>query len=100
MGRRFSIYSLFMDIHNLFMGIHNLFMDIPKSFMDIHNSFINDLPLSVQYCSSDFYADDATFHTHDKDIHTIENRIQSDSMPLSCGVPQTKCTSIIKKHPV
>ena len=40
--------------------------------------FINDLPLSLQYCSSDFYADDATFHTHDKDIHTIENRIQSD----------------------
>ena len=40
--------------------------------------FINDLPLSLQYCSSDFYADDATFHTHDKDIHNIENRIQSD----------------------
>ena len=40
--------------------------------------FINDLPLSLQYCSSDFYADDATFHTHDKDTHTIENRIQSD----------------------
>ena len=40
--------------------------------------FINDLPLSLQYCSSDFYADDATFHTHDKAIHTIENRIQSD----------------------
>ena len=41
--------------------------------------FINDLPLSLQYCSSDFYADDATFHTHDKDIHTIESRIQSNS---------------------
>ena len=40
--------------------------------------FINDLPLSLQYCSSDFYADDETFHTHDKDIHTIKNRIQSD----------------------
>ena len=40
--------------------------------------FINDLPLSLQYCSPDFYADDATFHTHDKDIHTIENRIQSE----------------------
>ena len=40
--------------------------------------FINDLPLSLQYCSSDFYADDATFYTHDKDIHTIEIRIQSD----------------------
>ena len=40
--------------------------------------FINDLPLSLQHCSSDFYADDATCHTHDKDIHTIESRIQSD----------------------
>ena len=37
--------------------------------------FMNDLPLSLQYCSSDFYADDATFHTHDKDMHTIESRI-------------------------
>ena len=40
--------------------------------------FINDLTLSLQYCSSDFYADDATFHTHDKDIHTIESRIHPD----------------------
>ena len=40
--------------------------------------FINDLPLSLQYCASDFYADDATFHTHDKDIHTIQSRKQSD----------------------
>ena len=39
---------------------------------------INDLPLSLQFCSSDFYSDDATFHTHDKDIHTIRNKIQSD----------------------
>ena len=40
--------------------------------------FINDLPLSLQYCTTDFYADDATFHIHEKDIHTIESRIQSD----------------------
>ena len=40
--------------------------------------FLNNLPLSLQYCASDFYADDATFHTHDKDIHTIESRKQSN----------------------
>ena len=26
--------------------------------------FLNDLPLFTQYCFCDFYADDATFHTH------------------------------------
>ena len=40
--------------------------------------FINDISLSLQYCASDFYADDASFYTHEKDTHTIESRIQSD----------------------
>ena len=36
--------------------------------------FINDLPLFMKYCYSDFFADDATFHTHDKVIETVENK--------------------------
>ena len=28
--------------------------------------FINDLPLFMKYCYSDFFEDDATFHNHDK----------------------------------
>ena len=39
--------------------------------------FINDLPLFLRYCNSDFHADDATFHTNDKDKLTIENNLQS-----------------------
>ena len=38
--------------------------------------FINDLPLSLQYCASELYADESTLHTHDKYLHTIESRIQ------------------------
>ena len=40
--------------------------------------FINDLPLFLKHCNSDLYADDATFHTHRKDMETIENNLQSD----------------------
>lgn len=38
--------------------------------------FINDLPLFLEHCCSDLYADDATFHTHSKDKQTIENNLQ------------------------
>ena len=63
--------------------------------------FINDLPLSLQYCSSDVYADDATFHTHDKDIHTIENRIQSDFNASKLWSTSNKMhINYQKKHPV
>lgn len=39
--------------------------------------FINDLPLSLKNCKSDLYADDATFHTHHKDLLVIENELQT-----------------------
>ena len=38
--------------------------------------FINDLPLFMKYCYSDFFADDATFHAHDKVLETVENKLQ------------------------
>ena len=40
--------------------------------------FINDLPLFLNHCFSDFFADDATFHTHSKSLDVIENHIVSD----------------------
>ena len=30
--------------------------------------YINDLPLFLNHCFADFFADDATFHTHNKNI--------------------------------
>ena len=33
---------------------------------------INDLPLYMKFCFSDLYADDATFHTHDKNLNAID----------------------------
>lgn len=40
--------------------------------------FINDLPLFLEHCFCDLFADDATFHTHSKDIDVIETYIQTD----------------------
>lgn len=40
--------------------------------------FINDLPLFTKFCFSDFYADDATFHTHSNSLTTIEYNLQTD----------------------
>ena len=38
--------------------------------------FINDLPLHLEACASDIYADDTTVHTSNKHIDTIEFRLQ------------------------
>ena len=40
--------------------------------------FINDLPLNFEFCLSDFYADDATVHTNDKQVDVIEYKIQGE----------------------
>ena len=37
---------------------------------------MNDLPFLMKYCYSDFFADDATFHTHDKVLETVEDKLQ------------------------
>ena len=36
--------------------------------------FTNDLPLFMNYCYSDFFADDATLHTHDNKPNKIEEK--------------------------
>ena len=41
--------------------------------------FINDLPLSLNHCTTDFYADDSTLHISDKNKTQIETKLQSDS---------------------
>ena len=41
--------------------------------------FINDLPLSLNHCTADFYADDSTLHISDKIKTQIETKLQSDS---------------------
>ena len=40
--------------------------------------FINDLPLNFDFCLSDFYADDGTVHTNDKNVETVEIKLQGD----------------------
>lgn len=41
--------------------------------------FINDLPLFLKYCYADLFADDATFHIHDKTLETLEMKLQCDA---------------------
>ena len=45
--------------------------------------FINDLPLFMNYCYSDFFADDATLHTHDNKPNKVEEKFQ-------CGADNAK----------
>ena len=45
--------------------------------------FINDLPLFMNYCYSDFFADDATFNTHDSKTDKVEEK-------LRCGADNAK----------
>ena len=41
--------------------------------------FMNDLPLFLNYCYSDFFADDATIHTNSKMLKNIEGNLQLDA---------------------
>ena len=41
--------------------------------------FINDLPLFLKHCYSDLYTDDATFHSSNTCMETIENDLQNDA---------------------
>ena len=40
--------------------------------------FINDLALFLNYCYSNFFADDATIHTNSKMLKTLEENLQWD----------------------
>ena len=52
--------------------------------------FINDLPLFLNYCYSDFFADDATIHTNGKMLKTIEENLQSDANSAKVWCKQNK----------
>lgn len=39
--------------------------------------FINDLPLYINDCSTDLFADDTTVHTHDTNVDIIKQKLQS-----------------------
>ena len=60
--------------------------------------FINDLPLFMKYCYSDFFADDATFHTHDKVLETVENKLQYGADNAKDWSRKNKCIFIITKQ--
>ena len=52
--------------------------------------FINDLPLFLNYCYSDFFADDATIHTNGKMLKNIEENLQSDANSAKVWCKQNK----------
>ena len=62
--------------------------------------FINDLPLFLNHCFADFFADDATFHTHNTCIDTIENHIIDDFVETKHWSKRTIYLSIILKQNV
>ena len=57
--------------------------------------FINDLPLFLDYCYSDFFADDATIHTNSKTLKKIFNPTPTMQ---SCGTNKIKCIYILTKQ--
>ena len=52
--------------------------------------FINDLPLFLNYCYSDFFADDATNHTNSKMLKSIKKNLQSDANSAKTWCKQNK----------
>ena len=40
--------------------------------------FINDLPLFMNHCETDFFTDDTNLYANSKNIDTIENNLQND----------------------
>ena len=60
--------------------------------------FINDLPLHLEYCDIDLFADDATFHANGKKSELNLNN-KPMAIILSLGQNITKCRYItIKLH--
>ena len=54
--------------------------------------FINDLPLFLNYCYSDFFPDDATNHTISKMFKkNIEKNLESDANSAKTWCKQIKC---------
>lgn len=52
--------------------------------------FINDLPLFMNYCSTELFADDTTFHINGKTINEIEVKLQNDSKEANAWSKRNK----------
>ena len=52
--------------------------------------FLNDLHLYIKHCDSDYYADDATVHTHGSAPNVIESKLQQDGNNTKLWCKQNK----------
>ena len=52
--------------------------------------FLNDLHLFMKHCDSDYYADDATVHTHGSAPNVIESNYSKMTIIQSFGVIKIK----------
>ena len=52
--------------------------------------FLNDLHLFMKHCDSDYYADDATVHTHRNTPNVIESKLQQDGNNTKLWCKQNK----------
>ena len=52
--------------------------------------FLNDLHLYMKHCDSDYYADDATVHTHGSTPNVIESKLQQDGNNTKLWCKQNK----------
>lgn len=65
--------------------------------------YINDLPLHVEHCEMDIYADDSTFHLSGKAVPDIQDKIQTDldlidkwcsENKMYINIEKTKCMTV------
>ena len=69
--------------------------------------FINDLPLHLEFCDIDLFADDATFHTKGKSKSDVEPKLQTDgenshtwakNHKMKIHYDKTSCMALGTKH--
>ena len=61
--------------------------------------FLNDLHLFMEHCDSDYYADDATVHTHGNIQTEIEAKLQHDgNNKMEINYDKSTCIIVGTKH--